>query len=140
MGSTLYLIGGANREAEHFADVHAFDCVTQEWRGPLPATGRPPPPLSGHAAVAVGGDVVLFGGMNVAAGEIYHAVYVFRPATCEWIKPRVTGEVPEQRNAHALAAAGGRAVVLFGGSSPDDGPMNDLYLLTCPGVGPHSVG
>jgi hypothetical protein len=29
--------------------------------------------------------------------------------------------------------AQGRTVILFGGSSPDDGPMNDLYALACPG-------
>lgn len=87
--------------------------------------------MSGHAAVEVAGDIVLFGGINIAAGEIYHAIYVFRPGTCEWVKPKVTGEVPEQRNSHAMVSLG-RTVILFGGSSPDDGPMNDLYALACP--------
>ena len=42
-------------------------------------------------------------------------------------------QVPEQRNSHAMVSLG-RTVILFGGSSPDDGPMNDLYALACPGV------
>ena len=120
--------------------------------------------VSGHAAVAFGAKVVVFGGMNLMDGAIYGTLRVFDTETyalspsasrrvlclsprpppltlirflfCHyvfsntWSKPVVEGAVkPPPRNAHALVRCAPRSAYLFGGSSPDDGPMNDFFRL-----------
>ena len=68
--------------------------------------------------------------VTMAGGS--HAVRCVTMAGVSHAVRWVVWQVPEQRNSHAMVSLG-RTVILFGGSSPDDGPMNDLYALACPG-------
>ena len=69
----------------------------------------------------------------VTMAGVSHAVRCVTMAGVSHAVRWVVWQVPEQRNSHAMVSLG-RTVILFGGSSPDDGPMNDLYALACPGV------
>lgn len=95
----VYLVGGANREATSFGDVYAFDlgrfgpvactvhstpshstCIretaTKKWELLAPSSGNLPA-RSGHSTVAVGSELVVFGGFNAHDGVVYNDIHVF---------------------------------------------------------------
>jgi hypothetical protein len=45
----------------------------------------------------------------------------------------VSGTVPSGRNSHVAVPMEDMRMVVFGGSSPEEGPMNDLFILTMRG-------
>ena len=48
----------------------------------------------------------------------------------EWSRLDISGPSPPPRNSHvACVVNGGRLLVVYGGSSPEVGPMSDVYLL-----------
>lgn len=51
----------------------------------------------------------------------------------KWEKATVSGSSPSPRNAHSSCAFGEQMLV-FGGSSPSDGPMGDLHSLDVTGA------
>ncbi len=138
VGNSLYIIGGASRDGTHYSDVHAYDLSPRVWSGPLECSGTRPPAVSGHAAVCVGDEVLVFGGMDVVEGTIHNTLFALCTRSLVWRKPKVTGQLPDHRNAHAMVARGA-TVYLFGGSSPDTGPMNDFYVLQCGTAGMSSA-
>ncbi|GMF29508.1 unnamed protein product [Phytophthora fragariaefolia] len=113
---------------------------------PPPPMAYPPPPppqrlppRSGHSAVAVGAEIYVFGGLDVAAGAIYNDVFVFDTRTASWKEAAVQGETPLPRNAHAAIvlaeeneSAVARRMLVFGGSSPEYGACGDVYILHIP--------
>ncbi|KAF1316437.1 Rna polymerase ispecific transcription initiation factor, partial [Globisporangium splendens] len=138
----IYVIGGANREATCFHDVHIFDFDSRTWTL-LPSSRDDFPPRSGHSAVAVGSSIYVFGGLNTMDCEVYNDGHVFNTQTRKWSKMEVTGDpAPSPRNAHAAIllphdpriedTATHRRILMFGGSSPDEGAFNDVYLLHIP--------
>lgn len=132
-GGVLYVFGGSDREGTHSSALYAFDLATGSWKGEVAATGVTPPAVGGASLVAAGADLILFGGMNVADGIIIGIIHVFNTVTAVWSKPASVGDRPTPRNGHTLVNVSGR-LFLFGGSSPDDGPMNDFFELILPGV------
>ncbi|KAF4034612.1 Kelch motif [Phytophthora infestans] len=134
----VYLVGGANREGASFGDAHHFDLDTRKWTLLEPSRGSLPP-RSGHSAVAIGSKIYVFGGLDAAKSEIYSDVHTFDTQTCSWTKATTEGEPPLPRNAHAAIAlppTGAprepRRMLIYGGSSPECGAFNDLYLLHIP--------
>lgn len=55
-------------------------------------------------------------------------------ASRAWINVRVQGEAPSARSGHSLVPIDATRAVLFGGSSPEAGPMQDVFLLAFEGV------
>ncbi|KAG6966621.1 hypothetical protein JG688_00006674 [Phytophthora aleatoria] len=134
----VYLIGGANREGTSFGDIHRFDLDTRRWTLIKPSSGSFPP-RSGHSAVAIGAKIYVFGGLDAASSGIYNDVHIFDTQTSSWTKAAIKGETPLPRNAHAAIALpqtddsmGSRKMLVYGGSSPEYGAFNDLYLLHIP--------
>ncbi|ETV88577.1 hypothetical protein, variant [Aphanomyces astaci] len=129
-GNTLlYLIGGANRAAETFGDVHVFDWDAKRWTQAKPSIGSTTfTPRSGHTAVARGSRIYVFGGANLRVGAVFNDLHVLDTDTMTWSQPEVGGDVPPARNSH-VAVATDKGMVVIGGSSPQVGAMNDVYLL-----------
>ena len=154
----MYMFGGAAPTGEHFNDLHAFDLRRGTW-SQLPTAGEQPPKMSGQSAVAFGAKIVVFGGMNMAEQMIYNDVWVLdtgmltmraqrvhslqilrscptlaaAASPCAWSKPTVKGTPPSERNAHTSCAYGS-SMIVFGGSSPITGPINDVYTLDVSGL------
>ncbi|RHY50698.1 hypothetical protein DYB34_005583 [Aphanomyces astaci] len=136
-GNTLlYLIGGANRAAETFGDVHVFDWGTDMLNIIMI--------LVQLHAINAGSRIYVFGGANLRVGAVFNDLHVldtgtprsvclaFRRHQCvdtmTWSQPEVGGDVPPARNSH-VAVATDKGMVVIGGSSPQVGAMNDVYLL-----------
>ena len=65
-------------------------------------------------------------------------VSLFFVVTMAWVQITTVGPLPRPRNGHSFTVIGGeRGVILFGGSSPDEGPMGCLHqlIVSCSGVG-----
>ncbi|ETK95256.1 hypothetical protein F441_01835 [Phytophthora nicotianae CJ01A1] len=127
----VYLIAGANREGKSFGDVHCFDLDTRRWTLIKPSSGSLPP-RSGHSTVPIGAKLYIFGGLDAAKREIYNDVHIFDTRTSTWTKATTEGDAPLPRNAHAAIALPGRKMLVYGGSSPEYGASNDLFLLHVP--------
>ena len=100
--------GGPPTEAETWA----WTPTTERWAR-LPTGGDPPPPLHGHAAVAIGPRVFVVGG-DTPRGASSDA-FVLDTRSHVWRKARARGPSPTPR-AGAAAAAVGRFVVVVGGA------------------------
>ncbi|ETW09193.1 hypothetical protein H310_01619 [Aphanomyces invadans] len=128
----LYLIGGANRAAEAFGDVHVLDWETMRWNQAKPLLESAPfIPRSGHTAVAWGSRIFVFGGANLRIDTVFNDLHVLDTVQMKWLRPIVGGDVPPPRNSH-VAVATAHGMVVIGGSSPQVGAMNDVYLLPWP--------
>lgn len=73
----------------------------------------------------------------MAEQEIYNTLYEFDPVAVRWRAPSVAGTAPSPRTGHSMSVAPTfpgtekeAKVYLFGGSSPDEGPINDVFILT----------
>ncbi|KAF0689615.1 Aste57867_18946 [Aphanomyces stellatus] len=124
----IYLIGGANRDADAFNDVHIFNLEEKKWTRVSPRNSSAFTPRSGHSAVAHGSFIYVFGGVNMQLGEVYNDLHVLDTVTMEWTQPNARGAAPSPRNSHA-AVATTRGMLVLGGSSPHVGTMNDAFLL-----------
>ncbi len=142
VGSTrLYTFGGAARTGQCFGVVNVYDLKRQRW-ALVPTKGPAPSPRSGHTATALpdGRRLVVFGGINMRNQQVFNDVYILDTKTLTWTKPDVRGgTTPAPRNSHTAnlytpsggGASGARRVcmLVFGGSSPDVGPLNDVFSL-----------
>ncbi|CAK4081113.1 unnamed protein product [Aphanomyces euteiches] len=125
----LYLIGGANRAAEAFNDVHVFDYDKKRWTQASPQDNSAFEPRSGHTSIAIGACIYVFGGANLREGKVYNDLHILNTDTMEWTSPCADGDIPPPRSSH-IAVALPQGMLIFGGSSPLVGGMNDTFLLT----------
>ncbi|EQC31323.1 hypothetical protein SDRG_10925 [Saprolegnia diclina VS20] len=125
----LYLIGGANREARMFNDVHVYNVGTGSWSQVHVANSAAFQARSGHSAVVLGTRIFVFGGLNLPLQTTFNDVHILDTATKSWSAPIVLNDPPRPRNAHT-AVVTTNGMVVIGGSSPTDGPMSDVFLLT----------
>mmetsp|Transcript_13 Transcript_13/g.16 ORF Transcript_13/g.16 Transcript_13/m.16 type:complete len:449 (-) Transcript_13:210-1556(-) len=148
----IFAFGGANRMQTHFSDLHQFSIKTSSWEKIPPSSGACPSPRSGHSMVHYEGSLLVYGGMNTDTCEIHNDLWHFEISSRTWkCMENVGGVIPVGRNSHSAALAqltipevpgqeteeeGQVAMVVFGGGSPETGPMNDLQLLFLkPGLG-----
>jgi len=153
----ILLFGGANREQEHFNDVWVYSKKTASKKKPkwvkVECTGDVPPPRSGQSVCTYMGSVFLFGGMDAENEAIYNDLYSLDTAKWEWNYVGEAGETITARNSHSLhvivapghsSSSGGEKgdeqsstnyLVLFGGSSPELGPLGDTYYAELPAEG-----
>lgn len=150
----ILLFGGANREQEHFNDVWVYSKKTASKKKPkwvkVECTGDVPPPRSGQAVCTYMGSVFLFGGMDAENEAIYNDLYSLDTAKWEWNYVGEAGETITARNSHSLhivvtpdhagseqgdEQSGTSYLVLFGGSSPELGPLGDTYYAELPAEG-----
>lgn len=88
-----------------------------------------PPPLAGHTCVVYGTFLVIFGGMDLSHELISNDLWVFNTETERWHKVDLpdTGK-PPARNGHG-AVMHNNKMYIFGGSSPETGPLNDFWVF-----------
>ena len=92
------MIGGADREANHYNDVHVFDTESSSWSNVTAVKYLPihiiklslgfqisPQGMfearSGHSATAIGHHIYIFGGINVKEGKIFDSLHVLDTGT-----------------------------------------------------------
>ncbi len=106
-GGRLFLVGGV-RSGQATARVDVFDPETGEWtRGPDLPEAR-----AGHAAVAHGAAVHVFGGRSPDLRRTVASHFVLDPGAREW---REGPALPEPRTEMAAAVVGSRVVLAGGG-------------------------
>ena len=106
--------------------------------------GKPGPPRCGHAATAVGSDMVVFGG----SGSIYlysdsvlkppnfesptSDIYIYSPINNTWARPyKPQGPIPAPRLLSAIVAMDDECIIIVGGEASTLGikmQMTDVYL------------
>ena len=86
---------------------------------------------SGHSATAIGSLIFVFGGINIQTQEVFNDLLIFDTENLSWTNANTTNEriKPSCRNSHSAVLLNENKLLFFGGSSPTQGPMNDMYLL-----------
>lgn len=98
----MYVIGGTNGN-QFFDDVHAFDLQELSWSRVTPArSGGAKSQLtarSRHSAVAVNRNIYIFGGVfaGFGKGSGGNDIYILDTENSRWVKPKVSGRVPQAR-------------------------------------------
>ncbi|GMI03608.1 hypothetical protein TrVE_jg724 [Triparma verrucosa] len=128
-GGTLTLLGGADRNGQHFAvdATMEFDLKSREWAsggggGEGGGSGSGPCPRSGHSAVYEEGreTLYLFGGISPTPDDPGLAMFhsdLWKLKAGEWTKVAVEGG-PSARHEHracVVATEAGKFMCVFGG-------------------------
>ena len=149
VGGRLWLLGGADREAQVYGDVWEYvpppaatppsvsDGGGGGWVLHSAASAPPFTPRAAHAAAARAADsLLLFGGHNPHTSTLHGELLELRvgrrgelDAPPAWRQPAIGGVAPDARNGHSLTwDAEGSAALLFGGAD-EEGHRNDLHAL-----------
>jgi len=138
VGDACIFIGGADRTPKALDDVWILRFersmpLTARWIRKTTTTrgDEKLPARSGASATTIGTDVYVFGGQDPSTGVCFNDVVVLDTTSWEW-RRLILAESgsPPPRNGHvACAAFGGKALVIHGGSSPEEGPMGDVHVL-----------
>lgn len=126
----LVVIGG--KAQKDCSSVRMFDLFSGEWlHVPVPTDVFCPRTL--HAAVTVGGSVLVHGGC-VSSGSCSDELFSFDAATRCLKRLSPSGKRPSSRCRHSLnlvvSPQGDALVVCYGGSN-DGQTLNDLWILNC---------
>ena len=104
--------------------------LTARWIRKTTTRGTRSSRAPGASATTIGTDVRLRG-QDPSTGVCFNDVVVLGTTSWEW-RRLILAESgsPPPRNGHvACAAFGGKALVIHGGSSPEEGPMGDVHVL-----------
>lgn len=97
-----------------------------------PAThGAQPAARGGHACLAVGNLVIVFGGTSYSGDSKFtymNDLWALDSDTMKWHKPSCAGRAPGARYAHAACVVGYK-VYIFGGKGSSGVLYNDLWCL-----------
>ena len=138
VGDACIFIGGADRTPKALDDVWVLRFersmpLTARWIRKTTTTrgDEKIPARSGASATVIGTDVYVFGGQDPSTGVCFNDVVVLDMNAWEWRRLTLAESgSPPPRNGHvACAARGGKALVVYGGSSPEEGPMGDVHVL-----------
>lgn len=131
------IFGGADRGQSHFNDLAFMSRQKREWRK-RETKGDVPTPRSGHGTVCYGKFLFLFGGIDFAEEAAYNDLYVLNLETLEWNYVGEAGIEIAARNSHSLgiihSSHGTNYLVIYGGASPDLGPLGDTYYAVMPDI------
>jgi hypothetical protein len=118
-----------------FNDVRQLQREGGSWTWSAPATqGDAPSPRAAHAAAAVGGRMLLFGGRD-ASGRTNdtHALDI---ATMTWTRAAEGAAAPAKRSFHTLVSLHPHpGAACFGGIGADDAQLDSLDILDARGGG-----
>eukprot|EP01035_Chromulina_nebulosa_P027492 gene27492-36164_t len=133
---TLLIFGGADREQSHYNDclVYRTKKNSSIFEAGI-AHGDIPMERSGHQTAAYGKYQFLFGGINFAEESVFNDLYILNTETFEWNYVGESGKEIPSRNSHSMAVIHGGTtnyLVVFGGASPESGPMGDTFYAELP--------
>ena len=147
----MFIFGGADRNQQAMNDAIVCNTIvageprirqsswkTQEFSE---TEGDIPQPRSGHACVAYGKHLFLFGGIDFAEESTFNDLYVLNMDTLVWRYVGEAGAEIEARNSHSLGiirtkdqgeAGNVDYIVVFGGASVEKGPLGDTFYAKLP--------
>lgn len=148
----MFIFGGADRNQQALNDAIVCNTIgagqprisKASWKMQefSETEGDIPQPRSGHACVAYGKHLFLFGGIDFAEESTFNDLYVLNMETLVWRYVGEAGDEIEARNSHSLGIV--RAVeegedsgpmdylVVFGGASVEKGPLGDTFYAQLP--------
>jgi hypothetical protein len=97
--------------------------------------GDVPPARSGQSMCQFGRHIFLFGGIDFENEAIYNDLYMLDTVSWDWKYVGEAGEEIPARNSHILCLLHVDSIpflVLFGGASPELGPLGDTYYANLP--------
>jgi hypothetical protein len=83
VNGSILVFGGADREQTHFQDLLMYKSKSgaNSQFSAVTASGDIPMPRSGHAVVAYGKYMLLFGGIDFAEEVVYNDLYILDTGT-----------------------------------------------------------
>ncbi|KAJ4713221.1 kelch domain-containing protein 3-like isoform X2 [Melia azedarach] len=126
----IIVIGGEDGHDYYLSDVHILDTDTLTWKE-LNTSGMMLPPRAGHATVAFGKNLFVFGGFTDSQ-NLYDDLYMLDVDTGLWTKVITTGEGPSARFSVAgdcLDPLKGGVLVFIGGCNKSLEALDDMYFL-----------
>jgi N-acetylneuraminic acid mutarotase len=127
VNDTAYIWGGGISGFDAIDDSRMWILnLTTGWTS-IPTSG--PKPRQGHSIVAIGTDLILFGGMN--GSESFNDTWVFDTISSEWREVEVGGERPMARSGHVACLIGEKKIAVYGGlvRDPKARVVGDVYIL-----------
>ncbi|KAG2679516.1 hypothetical protein I3760_11G053300 [Carya illinoinensis] len=128
--NNVIVIGGEDGNDYYLSDVHVLDTDTLAWRE-LNTSGHLLPPRAGHATVAFGKNLFVFGGFTDAQ-NLYNDLYALDVDTGVWSKVITTNDGPSARFSVAgdcLDPIKGGVLVFVGGCNKSLEALDDMYYL-----------
>ncbi|XP_032676240.1 F-box only protein 42 isoform X2 [Odontomachus brunneus] len=117
-----------------FNELHIYSIESNKWTAI--DTLLTPPPMSAHSASIHGNTMVVFGG--VCDGESSNDVWCFNLDSYRWYKRNINitlGNVfPEPRYGQSQIELGEKHLLILGGCTGPNTPMNDAWLLKMEGA------
>jgi hypothetical protein len=81
VGAKIIVFGGADREQTHFQDMMVYGGDAGSNFRTVKCTGDVPMPRSGHAVVAYGRFMFLFGGIDFGEEAVFNDLYILDTGT-----------------------------------------------------------
>ncbi|KAJ7978755.1 Kelch domain-containing protein 3 [Quillaja saponaria] len=128
--NNFIVIAGEDKHDYYLSDVHILDTDTLVWRE-LNTSGQLLPPRAGHATVALGKNMFVFGGFTDAQ-NLYNDLYILNVDGGVWTKVATLGEGPCPRFSVAgdcLDPCKSGVLVFMGGCSNSLEALDDMYYL-----------
>ncbi|MCO5577092.1 hypothetical protein L7F22_030914 [Adiantum nelumboides] len=125
----LVVLGGEDASDSYLSDVHVLDTDVMEWKE-IYASGDMLMPRAGHATVAVGKYVFVFGGFTDDR-KLYDDLNMLNLETGLWTKVTTTGGGPSARFSVAGDCVDVKSGVLvfIGGCNANLEALDDMYYL-----------
>uniref|UniRef100_A0A1D1XJC7 Acyl-CoA-binding domain-containing protein 5 n=1 Tax=Anthurium amnicola TaxID=1678845 RepID=A0A1D1XJC7_9ARAE len=125
----IIVLGGEDASDCYLSDVHMLDTDTMVWKE-LNTSGQMPAPRAGHSTVALGRNLIVFGGFTDHR-NLYDDLHVLNLDTGVWNKVTNVNQGPSAR----FSAAGdcvdpqNGTLLLIGGCNESLEALDDMYYL-----------
>ncbi|KAF5792633.1 putative galactose oxidase/kelch, beta-propeller, kelch-type beta propeller [Helianthus annuus] len=126
----IIVIGGEDTQNYYMSDVQMLDTDTLTWTK-LITNGELLPPRAGHTTVALGKNLLVFGGFTDAE-DLYDDLYMFDLETFRWTKVITLGVGPSARFSMAgstLHPQHGGVLIFMGGCNKSLEALDDMFYL-----------
>ncbi|KAH7930538.1 galactose oxidase [Leucogyrophana mollusca] len=129
MIGTKFFVFGGQVDGEFLNDLWAFDLSERTqatWELCEPAGIERPAQRAGHAVVACGDRIIVFGGVD--SQYHYNDTWAFDVNTKKWSELQCIGFIPSNREGHAIAIVDD-VIYMFGGRGVGGKDLGDLVAL-----------